>query len=510
MNSGNQPRRGRPRIHVKRLHYQNVGRGVPLRTQARKLVCAAKEYFQQEKLNNGPLLPVSKVVLRTAAALGIHKNTVVKICAEKNKNINEGGNGELHTPNKKKFPRQKRVTNLDNFQKDAIRQHVYAYYRRKEYPTLKKLAQSLKDVDLFNGCKSSLSIVLKHLGFKYKSIGKRKVLLERQDVVAWRCRFLRQMKNINLEEVVWLDETWVNTSHSKNTSWTDDSVPGTMAVPLGKGGRLILLHAGSSKGFIPGCLMLFSSKKTNDYHEEMDHEKFLGWFKNSLLPNLKENSTIIMDNAKYHSKILDKPPTISSKKCLMVEWLNKFNIPFEPDMKKAELLEIINLHKPRFPKYVIDELAKNHGHTVIRLPPYHCHFNAIELIWAQIKGHVARNNKAFTLSEVKRLTHEGIDLITEEEWKKVVSHTGKIIEQAWTDEGLLETAVEQLIITFDNEDDFSDDNSAIWDEDDVTEDRLVELLSDEFQSEDEDESDNDLSGVNQLPPEDRVLNFDEY
>ncbi|KAG8279554.1 hypothetical protein J6590_102412, partial [Homalodisca vitripennis] len=122
MNAENQTvkRRGRPRIHHKRLHYQNVGRGVPLRTQARKLVCTAKEYFQQEKTNNGPLLPVAKVVQRTAAALGINKNTVVKICSEKKKNIVEGGSGQLHTPNKKKFPRQKRVTNLDNFQKDAI------------------------------------------------------------------------------------------------------------------------------------------------------------------------------------------------------------------------------------------------------------------------------------------------------------------------------------------------------------------------------------------------------
>ncbi|XP_046671567.1 uncharacterized protein LOC124361550 [Homalodisca vitripennis] len=466
MNAENQTvkRRGCPRIHHKRLHYQNVGRGVPLRTQARKLVCTAKEYFQQEKTNNGPLLPVAKVVQRTAAALGINKNTVVNICSEKKKNIVEGGSGQVHTPNKKKLPRQKRVTNLDNFQKDAIRRHVYAYYRRKEYPTLKKLIQSLKDADLFNGCKSSLSLVLKQLGFKYKSVGKRKVLLERPDVVAWRCRFLRQMKNLNLDEVVWIDETWVNTNHSQTNAWTDDSVQGTMSVPLGKGGRMILLHAGNSKGFIPNSLLLFSSKKTSDYHEEMDHEKFLGWFVSNLLPNLEESSTIVFDNAKYHSKVLDKAPTMASKKCLMVEWLQKFNIPFEADMKKAELLEVIHLHKPRFLKYVIDELAKERGHTVIRLPPYHCHFNAIELIWAQIKGHVAKNNKTFSLTEVTRLTKEGIDLVTGDEWKNILSHTRKTIEDAWKNEGVLETGIEELIITLNSDDDSSDDSSAFSDD----------------------------------------------
>lgn len=43
----------------------------------------------------------------------------------------------------------------------------------------------------------------------------------------------------------------------------------------------------------------------------------------------------------------------------MIEWLNKYNIQFKPDMKKAELLEVINLQKPRFPKYAVDELAKD-------------------------------------------------------------------------------------------------------------------------------------------------------
>ncbi|KAG8255164.1 hypothetical protein J6590_099452 [Homalodisca vitripennis] len=39
----------------------NVGRGVPLRTQARKLVCTAKEYFQQEKQTMGYSYPLPKL-----------------------------------------------------------------------------------------------------------------------------------------------------------------------------------------------------------------------------------------------------------------------------------------------------------------------------------------------------------------------------------------------------------------------------------------------------------------
>ena len=34
---------------------------------------------------------------------------------------------------------------------------------------------------------------------------------------------------------------------------------------------------------------------------------------------------------------------------------------------------------------------------VLRLPPYHCELNAIELIWADEKNFVARENKEMTI-----------------------------------------------------------------------------------------------------------------
>ena len=81
-----------------------------------------------------------------------------------------------------------------------------------------------------------------------------------------------------------------------------------------------------------------------------------------------------------------------SRKAEMIQRLRSHNVLYEDDMKKC-----IYLHKSRFPLYVIDEIAKEYRYRVIRLPPYHCHFNTIELIWAQIKGHVARINKKFNI-----------------------------------------------------------------------------------------------------------------
>lgn len=241
----------------------------------------------------------------------------------------------------------------------------------------------------------------------------------------------------------------------------------------------------------------------------MNHLTFHKWFKESLLENLEAPTCIVMDNARYHSKILDKAPTISSRKLDMQEWLKNHNIGFDDTFKKAELLQLINLNKPQYPKYVIDELAREKGHVIIRLPPYHCHFNPIELVWAQVKGHVARENKKFNLTEITRLTDEGLELVTADEWKKVVAHTKKVIEEAWNQEGLMEDAVERLIITNAGGDSSSDDDydSTLEDDDgreinsrEEDEDRNPDTNDKEWENNEHSDSDSDLSGVMQFTP----------
>lgn len=41
-------------------------------------------------------------------------------------------------------------------------------------------------------------------------------------------------------------------------------------------------------------------KNSNNYHDEINGNSFYDWF-SSILPLLKENSVIVMDNASYHS-----------------------------------------------------------------------------------------------------------------------------------------------------------------------------------------------------------------
>ncbi|KAF2889799.1 hypothetical protein ILUMI_16374, partial [Ignelater luminosus] len=107
----------------------------------------------------------------------------------------------------------------------------------------------------------------------------------------------------------------------------------------GKGKRLIICHIGSEDGFVPDALRAFESKKSGDYHEETVGESFENWFSN-ILPRLEENSVIILDNAPYHSRKMEKIPTSGWKKSDIQDWLRSKQIKFDGCLLKVELLAI--------------------------------------------------------------------------------------------------------------------------------------------------------------------------
>ena len=54
-----------------------------LGSRARESVVRLRDYFKRELQNNGPLLPLNRVVDRVADALNIGRNTVSRITREK-------------------------------------------------------------------------------------------------------------------------------------------------------------------------------------------------------------------------------------------------------------------------------------------------------------------------------------------------------------------------------------------------------------------------------------------
>lgn len=59
----------------------------------------------------------------------------------------------------------------------------------------------------------------------------------------------------------------------------------------------------------------------------------------------------------------------------------------------------------------MDQLALQHGHRVLRLPPYHCQFNAIEMVWSDCKRYYDAKIVSInpvTSDTVKRLWTEAL------------------------------------------------------------------------------------------------------
>lgn len=184
---------------------------------------------------------------------------------------------------------------------------------------------------------------------------------------------------------------------SKIYSLSASTIPPKKVVYLSLLHCRFVLHAGTEDGFLPNCELVFQSKTNDgrDYHSEMNGEIFRTWVNDQLLRALAPNSVVVMDNASYHSvqEPDSKAPTSATLKADMQQWLERKGVAFDKTLTKPKLYDIIKREKENIDKdYQIDNVLARNGHTVLRLPPYHCDMNPIELIWSNMKGYVAKKN----------------------------------------------------------------------------------------------------------------------
>ncbi|CAC5379118.1 unnamed protein product [Mytilus coruscus] len=381
---------------------------------------------------------------------------------------------------------------------DAVQEVVHSLHekrtvkKQKQLVTMPKLQQALKEKDI-DVSLSTVKRTVKRLGFWYSKKGSQsKWIKERQDIVSWRHSYLRKVRKYRQEgrNIVYLDRTWLNTNHVVNGDWLDHRSTSLSAfeppckgcgrvLPTGKGTRLIFLDAGSSEqGLIPGCGLIFESKtSSSDYHDEMNKEHFTEWFKDTLLPKLPPQSVIVMDNAPYHSHLVpeSRVPNTGSRKPEILAWLDRNNIDYPENAIKAELLEFVKQNKPR-PKYVIDELAAEHDHEVLRLPPRHCELNPIEMVWADLKGYVARRNSTYKKKDIIDLFNEAKSRFNKERWAKFETHVSREVEEKlWLVDGIRDDENIPYIIDMTEDD---NDDSDIDDDLDEGEGNDMEIDSD--------------------------------
>ena len=181
---------------------------------------------------------------------------------------------------------------------------------------------------------------LQRWGFTYGTGKRRSALKERDYVVLARRRYLRQKRanrtpdgSLQRPEVS-LDETFVNKNHSGQFTWYLEEDGPWVNKPSGKGPRLIIVHAMTVAGWVPGAELVFeAAKRTGDYHGQMNWENFSTWFTDQLLPHIPSHSLIILDNAPYRNVLVeDAVPTPQSRQEQLGAWLTRNALPWTPDM----------------------------------------------------------------------------------------------------------------------------------------------------------------------------------
>lgn len=396
---------------------------------------------------------------------GISERTVTQITQEGNKV--EASTSKIVTPGKNR--NRESFVEIDDFDKCTIRHMIHSFYVvKKEIPTVHKLWLALKtDID-FKYSKTTLRRILRSMGYKYKKCqSKRKILMERYDIVAWRAKFILRMRKNRLEEkrpVIYLDETYIQASYHLQKCWQSNEEPGVLTSDS-NGARWIIAHAGGKIGFVDNGFLLFKSQsKSSDYHDDMNAKNFMQWMTEKIVPNLPRNCIVVMDNAPYHCTQINKAPTMSNLKVELQQWLTNKGIPFEDYWIKPQLYEVIKKHKGD-PVYEVEYLLSQHGHEVVRLPPYHCDLNPIEKIWAIAKRRIAEKNVSQTSSEISSITEAAFSTITTEEWINVCQHVEKIEDQYFVSDRLLDIELDKFII-----DPTSDDGSSDSSDDEMSED----------------------------------------
>lgn len=150
------------------------------------------------------------------------------------------------------------------------------------------------------------------------------------------------------------------------------------------------MHAGLEDGFINGADEVFRVKEGSvEYHQGMDGKGFEAWFVCKLLSNLKTNSVIQRDCDGQRvlqlgqAACLPYEPRAEGGIAVLNSWLTTHAVQWCVKMLKTELLELIANERcltPGLDMYRTDSIAQQHGHIVLRLPPYHCELSPLHAL----------------------------------------------------------------------------------------------------------------------------------
>jgi hypothetical protein len=216
------------------------------------------------------------------------------------------------------------------------------YISKKIVPTTAKILPVMRKKINWQWSETTLREIIRQMGFTWKkSQNKWVILVERQDILNWRSRYITTISRMRHDgKRIFYLESWVNSNMTFNRCWQKKGdVQGIMATSNASN-RLIIVHIGSEKSFLAGGLLIYKARAvTRDYHGQINVENFKKWLSSQVLPNLPPGSVVVMDNTPYHGKQVDKVPSKYSVKADMTGWLERPDVAASSSVQKSTLIE---------------------------------------------------------------------------------------------------------------------------------------------------------------------------
>jgi len=186
-----------------------------IHSQTKNTIYNVYKYFEKLSMDSSnPEIATffKQTQTKTAEACGVSEKTVKRITAEGNKSSSASqADCPKFTSPRKTYKRAKIASEVDGFDADIVRRIVHEIYDGREYPTTLKILAEYQKRTEYKGSVTSMWRILKSLNFKYKKCNGRRFLMERNDIVAMRVKFLRTIvnlrKNNDTRPVIYLDET---------------------------------------------------------------------------------------------------------------------------------------------------------------------------------------------------------------------------------------------------------------------------------------------------------------
>ena len=189
--------------------------------------------------------------------------------------------------------------------------------------------------------------------------------MDRPDVQARRRTFLRTVRTIPIDRLVFLDESGVHLAMHRTHTWVKRGTEYIERVPMKWGTTLTLLGAIRHTGWVVLQTMFATANA----------DRFVGWLTRHLLPKLRRGDVLVMDNLRAH-------------------------------------------HDGR-----VAPACRQQGVRVLYLPPYSPDLNPIEPAWALQKQHV-RKYAPRTAKHLRRVARRARYRVTPRHCRHWFGHAG--------------------------------------------------------------------------------------